>query len=106
MVKKHWKSKINAYLNNEINYYIRESELPPEFKQIIIHKTNSKLFTAKVNVSENSKFLKNSLKEIFAMGKEKDNLQKQNEENIKYFERVGSLNNSLKRIKDFFDIEL
>ncbi len=108
MVKKHWKSKISHYSNNEINYYIRESDLPLELKQIIIHKPNSKLFTAKVNASENSKFLKNSLKEIFTMGKEKDNLQKQIEENInkiyKYFKSVVRLNNSLKRIKDFFDM--
>ena len=107
MVKKHWKSKISDYANNEINYYIRTSDLPEELKQII-HKPNSKLFTSNVTVSANTKFLGNTVREIFTLGKEKDKLQQQNDENINkiydYFGKAGNLSDNIRRIKDFFEM--
>ena len=107
MVKKHWKSKISDFGTNEINHYISESDLPEELKQPI-HKPNSKLFTANVTVLENLKFLGITLREVFTIGKEKDKLQRQNEENInniyEYIKMAGNINDGLKRVKDFFEM--
>lgn len=109
MVKKHFKSKISDYGNNWINELIQNSDLPVEFKKII-HKPNSLLFTANIKVSDNYHFLNDTLRTIFTIGKETEDLQKQNEENIsniyKHFGKIGNdnLSYSMRNIKDFFEM--
>jgi len=110
MVKKHWKSHINDYGKDIINKEIKESDLPNELKKLLIHKPDSLKFTANVTVSENFKFLKLSLREVFTLGKESGKLPRQNDENItaifNYFENIGynNLSESMKRIKSFFEM--
>ena len=110
MVKKHFKSKISDFGTDLINGLIQDGDLPEELKKILIHKPNSLLFTANVKVADNYNFLNNTLRTIFTIGKETDNLQKQNETNIsiiyKYFGEVGhnNLSKNQKAIKDFFDM--
>ena len=110
MVKKHWKSHINDYGKDIINKEIKESDLPNELKKLLIHKPDSLKFTANVTVSENFKFLKLSLREVFTLGKKSGKLPRQNDENItaifNYFENIGynNLSESMKRIKSFFEM--
>ena len=108
MVKKHFKSKISDFGSELINGLIQDGDLPEELKKII-HKPNSLMFTANVKVTDNFYFLNNNLRTIFTIGKETEDLQKQNEDNISnifgYFEKIGhKLSNNLKAIKDFFDM--
>ena len=109
MVKKHWKSRISKYGTKEINDLIEVSDLPEELKKSI-HKPNSLKFTSIANVVENSKFLGFSLRTIYTIGWENENLQKQNKENIdgifQYLEKIGNENISenLRKIKNFFEM--
>lgn len=109
MAKKHFKSKIIEFGNDWINEKIQNSDLPEELKKKI-HKPNSLLFTANVKVKDNYNFLKDNLIKIFTIGKEKEDLQKQNEYNIlkifEYFEKVRNniLTDNLREIKDFFEM--
>ena len=108
MVKKYFKSKISDFGSELINGLIQDGDLPEELKKII-HKPNSLMFTANVKVTDNFYFLNNNLRTIFTIGKETEDLQKQNEDNISnifgYFEKIGhKLSNNLKAIKDFFDM--
>ena len=110
MVKKHFKSKISDFGTDLINRLIQDGDLPEEFKKIIIHKPNSLLFTANVKVADNYNFLNDTLRTIYTIGKETEDLQKQNDENITniygHFEKVGhnNLSDNLKAIKSFFDM--
>lgn len=109
MVKKHFKSRIIEFGYDWINKMIQKSDLPEELKKKI-HKPNSLLFTANVKVTDNYNFLKDNLRKIFTIGKEKENLQKQNEYNImkifEYFEKVrnNTLSDNLREIKVFFEM--
>ena len=91
--KKHWKSRISNYAKDEINRYIAESDLPEELKKNIhIHSPNSKKFSANICVTANYEFLKYNLFQVFTIGKDKGQLQQQNEENISkifdYFNKI------------------
>ena len=109
MVKKHWKSRISKYGTKEINDLIKVSDLPEELKKSI-HKPNSLKFTSIANVVENSKFLGFSLRTIYTIGWETENLQKQNKENIdgifQYLEKIGyeNISENLRKIKNFFEM--
>ena len=109
MAKKHWKSRISNYATEIINRYIEESELEKGLKQNI-HTPNSLLFTAKVTVTASFKFLKYTLFEVFTIGKETENLQNQNYENItkimEYIEKAGvnNISDGLLKIKEFFEM--
>ena len=108
--KKHWKTKISQSLTDSINAKISESDLPKEYKKII-HKPNSKLFTANVKDSDNCDFLEKDLRTIFTIGKENNPNQQNNEYNIskiyEYFEKVGynNLSDKMLEIKNFFEMK-
>lgn len=110
MAKKHFKSKISDFGTDLINGLIHDGDLPEELKMKIIHKPNSLLFTANVKISDNYNFLNNTLRTIYTIGKETEDLQRKNDENITNiygnFEKVGhnNLSNNLKAIKSFFDM--
>lgn len=109
MVKKHFKTKISEYGTNTINELIEKSDLPDELKRII-HKPNSPKFTANIKVSDNFHFLNDTIRTIYTIGKESEDLQKQNEEIIKniykHFERIGydKLSENMRSIKSFFEM--
>lgn len=109
MVKKHFKTKISEYGTNFINELIQKSDLPSELKKTI-HKPNSPKFTANVKVSDNYRFLNDTIRTIFTIGKETEDLQKQNDEIIneiyKHFGRIGydKLSENLRNIKNFFEM--
>ena len=109
MAKKHFKTQISEYGTILINELIQKSDLPKELKKPI-HKPNSLKFTSNVKVTDNKKFLNDTIRTILTIGKENFDLQKQNEENIaniyKYFGKFGydKLSEDLRKIKDFFEM--
>ena len=109
MAKKHFKVQISQFATDVINKLIKDSDLPDELKNPI-HLPNSKEFTSKSTESANYKFLSNTIREIFTIGKEKVELQKKNDEyfNIiyEYFEKIGieRLSDNLKKVKEFIEM--
>ena len=107
--KKHWKTKISQSLTDSINAKISESDLPKEYKKII-HKPNSKLFTANVKDSDNCDFLEKDLRTILTFGKENNEKQKKNDNTIseiyEYFKKVGynNLSDKMLEIKNLFEM--
>jgi len=107
--KKHWKTKISQSLTDSINAKISESDLPKEYKKII-HKPNSKLFTANVKDSDNCDFLEKDLRTILTFGKENNEKQKKNDNIIseiyEYFKKVGynNLSDKMLEIKNLFEM--
>ena len=107
--KKHWKSKISQYAEEQLNKLIQNSDLPQELK-IQIHKPNSLSFTANVTVKDNYNFLSFNLKDIFSIGKETEELQKQNHEVItkifNYFSKIGkdSLSANVQLVREFLEM--
>ena len=109
MAKKYFKVQISQFATDIINRLIENSDLPDELKNPI-HLPNSKEFTSKSTESANYKFLSNTIREIFTIGKEKVELQKKNDEyfNIiyEYFEKIGieRLSDNLKKVKEFIEM--
>jgi hypothetical protein len=109
MVKKHWKSKISDYAKDKLNELIERSELPNKIKQTI-HVPDSKKFTSNVTVTANAQFLDYNMIDIFTIGKDTENLPKQNFHNIsqilEYFRKVGydKLSDNLRTLKDFLEM--
>lgn len=107
--KKYWKSKISQYAEEQLNKLIQNSNLPNELK-IQIHKPNSLAFTANVTVKDNYNFLSYNLSDIFSIGKETEELQKQNHEAITkifdYFSKFGkdSLSENDKLVREFLEM--
>ena len=107
--KKYWKSKISQYAEEQLNKLIQNSDLPDIYK-IQIHKPNSLSFTANVTVKDNYNFLSYNLKDIFSIGKETEDLQKQNHENItkifEHFSKIGndSLSENDKSVREFLEM--
>lgn len=109
MAKKYYKTKISQFATDRINKYIKKSNLPIKLKKNI-HLPNSKLFTSKVTETINYNSLNYSLREIFTIRKEKDNLQKKNFFNFskidRYIENLKDkqLSESILNIKNFLDM--
>ena len=107
--KKHWKSKISQFCEERLNKLIKGSDLPEALK-IPIHKPNSLSFTANVKAKDNFGFLSESLKDIFSIGKDTEDLQKQNYDAFtkifNYFTIIGNdhLPESLQKLKDFLEM--
>ena len=107
--KKYWKSKISQFGEERLNKLIKESDLPEALK-IPIHKPNSLSFTANVKAKDNFGFLSESLKDIFSIGKDTEDLQKQNYDAFtkifNYFTIIGNdhLPESLQKLKDFLEM--
>ena len=107
--KKYWKTKISQNLTDSINKNISDSELPKEYKKII-HKPNSKLFTANVKESDNCDFLEKDNRTILTLGKENNKKQKDNEDNIsqiyEYFKKIGynNLSDKMLEIKNLLEM--
>ena len=107
--KKFWKSKISQFCEERINKLIKGSDLPEALK-IPIHKPNSLSFTANVKAKDNNGFLSKAIKDIFSIGKETEDLQKQNYDTFtkifNYFIKIGndSLSESLQKLKDFLEM--
>ena len=107
--KKYWKTKISQNLTDSINKNISDSELPKEYKKII-HKPNSKLFTANVKESDNCDFLEKDNRTILTFGKENNKKQKDNEDNIsqiyEYFKKIGynNLSDKMLEIKNLLEM--
>lgn len=107
--KKFWKSKISQFCEERINKLIKGSDLPEALK-IPIHKPNSLSFTANVKVKDNNRFLSKAIKDIFSIGKETEDLQKQNYDTFtkifNYFIKIGndSLSESLQKLKNFLEM--
>ncbi len=107
--KKYWKSKISQFGEERLNKLIKESDLPETLK-IPIHKPNSLSFTANVKAKDNYGFLSEALKDIFSIGKETEDLQKQNSDAFtkifNYFNKIGNdrLPESLQKLKDFLEM--
>ena len=107
--KKHWKTKISQSLTDSINAKISNSDLPKEYKKII-HKQNSKLFTANVKDSDNCDFLEKDLRTILTFGKENNEKQKKNDNTIseiyEYFKKIGynNLSDKMLEIKNLFEM--
>lgn len=99
--KKHWKTEISQRFTSCLNNKIESSDLLEELKNKI-HKPNSLLFTANVKESDNCAFLEKNLRTILTIGKEINNNQKNNDDNIskiyEYFEKIGYNNLSDKMI--------
>ena len=107
--KKYWKSKISQFCEERLNKLIKGSDLPEALK-IPIHKPNSLSFTANVKAKDNFGFLSESLKDIFSIGKDTEDLQKQNYDAFtkifNYFNIIGNdhLPESLQKLKDFLEM--
>ena len=107
--KKHWKSKISQFAEENLNKLIKLSDLPEQLK-IRIHKPNSLSFTANVKIKDNYNFLSYNVKDIFTIGKESEDLQKQNNEAFtkiyNYFNKIGidNLSESERKVKDFLEM--
>lgn len=107
--KKYWKSKISQYAEEQLNKLIQNSNLPNELK-IQIHKPNSLAFTANIRVKDNYNFLSYNLSDIFSIGKQTEELQKQNHEAITkifdYFSKFGkdSLSENDKLVREFLEM--
>ena len=107
--KKHWKSKISQFCEERLNKLKKSSDLPEALK-IPIHKPNSLSFTANVKAKDNYGFLSEALKDIFSIGKETEDLQKQNSDAFtkifNYFNKIGNdrLPESLQKLKDFLEM--
>ena len=88
---------------------IKGSDLPEALK-IPIHKPNSLSFTANVKAKDNYGFLSEAIKDIFSIGKETEDLQKQNFDAFtkifNYFNKIGNdrLPESLQKLKDFLEM--
>jgi len=108
--KKYWKTKISQYLTDSINKKISNSDLPKEYIKII-HKPNSKLFTANIKESDNCDFLEKDNRTILTFGKENDKKRKDNEDNIariyEYFKKIGydNLSDKMLEIKNLFEMK-
>lgn len=109
MAKKYYKTKISKYATDELNEYIKNSKLPFKLKKKI-HLPNSKLFTSKVTEKINYNSLNYSMREIFTIGKEKDQLQKKN---FVYFSQIDEyirnltdeqMSENILNIKNFLDM--
>jgi hypothetical protein len=107
--KKYWKSKITQNLIDCINEKISNSDLPIEYKNKI-HKPNSLLFTANVKESDNCDFLEKDNRAILTFGKENNEKQKHNDDNIseiyEYFEKIGynNLSDKMLNIKNLLEM--
>ena len=107
--KKFWKSKISQFCEERINKLIKGSDLPEALK-IPIHKPNSLSFTANIKAKDNYGFLSEAIKDIFSIGKETEDLQKQNYDTFtkifNYFIKIGNdrLSESLQKLKNFLEM--
>ena len=107
--KKHWKSKISQFAEENLNKLIKLSDLPEQLK-IPIHKPNSLSFTANVKIKDNYNFLSYNVRDICTIGKESEDLQKENNKAFtkiyNYFNKIGNdnLSENVRKVKDFLEM--
>ena len=107
MAKKHFKVRISQYATDTLNKLIKESPLSKR-KLDNIHLPNSKLFTSKVTECANYNSLNYTIKEIFIIGKDTEELQRNNFKTIsqiyKIMEKYEKLPENLEKVKDFLEM--
>ena len=107
MAKKHFKVRISQFATDTLNKLIKESILYETIRDSF-HLPNSKLFTSKVTECINYKSLNYTIKDIFIIGKDTEELQRKNFKTIskiyKIFEKYEKLPENLKKVKDFLEM--
>ena len=107
MAKKHFKVRISQFATDTLNKLIKESILSEKIRDNI-HLPNSKLFTSKVTEDTNYNSLNFTIKEIFIIGKDTEELQNNNFKTIskiyKIFEKYEKLPENLEKVKDFLEM--
>ena len=107
MAKKHFKVRISQFATDTINKLIKESDIYEVIKDTI-HLPNSLLFTSKVTENANIQFLNYTIREIFIIGKDSEELQRKNFLTIsriyEIFKKYEKLPENLQKIKNFLEM--